>query len=1220
MSELFVTTDGLEATLDHAIGSGAVGRVVHGALTREWNSWPAGTEIAVKRLHSQLRRDAAARHSLANEIEVGRAAQHRSLVRHLAAGEDQGGPYLVMEFVGGRTLRETLALSRSLPEPLVRAVAHGVAGALAALHEAGFVHADVKPDNIRLDTHGRAVLMDLGFARRVSTEGSLAERAFRSLTGSSAAGDGGANSSQELGVNPGSLAYLSPERARGSPCTPASDVFSLGVVLYEAATGVHPFASDALDSGPPLDATGFSSGKLLRRSIDDPGADRLLAAIATARFVPPSRLVPQVSPFLDAMLVDLLRRDPLERPVASAVGLRFADGERSAWWREQLDFGSQARRGALGEQDSLHLTPLVGRERELSELLALFRDAFATPPRASVVWLSGPSGSGKSRLMSDAAALARKSLQPPPLYLYGRCPAFEEQRPCMPILRLLERYLRLPPGAELGRSQREQLTKLVPPSVAHALAQALTPKFNGTTEVAVPVALAEWLVSLARSAPLIVFLDDVNFADEGSLDVLRGVAERLGETQLALVLGFREHDEVENPEQCARLRADLEQRGRWRELPLVPFDEDAVQALVEQLFHHTTPRRRIGQVLFARSRGNVGLLAEILRGLIDRGEARPFGPLESKWTLEIAPERLPLPDSLHTMIQERLQKVSSSDREWLKRMAVAGGRIELEFLARAFHAPQGEIDETLTRLVSTGWLSPIGDRYRFARPALREAVYRSIDAREKRDMHSRVADAFGPTDPEGAQEPRERRLPIGDAFQRAFHLRAADRHLDLLRVLRPLVKALLRRGQPQRVYVLARWGVDALAALAANRSRNRWRIEFLEAAADAADRLGYREEQRQWLDRLSDLEFDPERDPDALSRVYVLHGRHAASTGQYGLARGMFRNAVELALKAGDDELASEALRRLGAVQAHVGELEDARELLSRARDHAAHDPQRAVALIQLGIIDLLENHLEHALENVDRALRLQRRTRRWNLPGISAAAHMLRGRIYRVCGRPGRALGSMKRAVTLAHLAGERRLEMEATARLGGLLLDINRPAEAEARLREALLIAGEIEDRRGQTLALLWLGTLLWEQADPDAASVLDRAMRLANEMGLERAESLALAIRARIARAEGDLETALALSGRAEEILSRQGAELPDRIVVVGTRALVLSTAGQSEDAEALLKVLRGKMKSDNERIDNEPLRKAHRTATSKLLDAVLSPDGVIYPRVELDIDPD
>ncbi|MBM3988706.1 MAG: hypothetical protein FJ294_12210 [Planctomycetes bacterium] len=1217
MFQLLTTADGLVVALKGPIGSGAVGRVVQGTLAAPWKAWRKGTDVAVKRLHPHLRRDEAARRSLATEARVGRAVSHPSLVRHIADGEDQDGAYLVTELVAGRSLRELLVQGGALPEPLLRRLAADASGALAALHAAGFVHSDIKPDNVRIDPAGRAVLLDLGFAQRFDAVEEPPRRGSRSVA--AVATEGNAMPAPELAaheaINPGSLAYLSPERARGLPAEPASDLFALGVVLFEAATARHPFA-DAQAEGGINAATGFSSGRLLRRGVEDPGADQLLAAIATARYLPPSRLLPQLSPFFDALLLDALRRDPRLRPDCAEFERRAREGERGEWWRAQLEFGSQARRGTLGEMESLHLTPLVGREREFAALLERAREA-ARDGAGSSVWLKGPSGSGKSRLVSDTISAARRELDPPPLYLYARCPAFEEQRPCMPILRLLERYLRLPPGAEPGQRQVEQLGRLVPPSAARTLAQALSKLFHGTTELAVPAALAQWLGAVARAEPLIVYLDDLNFADEGSLDVLRQFAESLASTRALLVLGVRTQDDVASPHELARLRSRLAERARLLELELAPLDAAAIGELVNSLFHHSQPRRRIAAVLFQRSRGHAGLVAELLRGLIERGEARSQGPSDRKLVLEIAPERLPLPDSVHSVIQERLAKATPEDREWLERLAVAGGRIESEFLLRAFpSASRGELDRALVRLVNSGWLVATGDRYRFARPALREALYRGMAPEHRRTLHALAADALVPPSDPDAPRARTRRLPIGDAFQRAFHLRAAERHEQLLRLLRPLLQTLLRRGQPQRVNVLARWGIEALEHLSTSRVRNRWRIEFLEAAADAADRLGSREEQRRWLDELSDLEFDADRDPDALARVYLLHGRYAVSTGQYGLARGMLRNAVTLAERAQSDELASEALRRLGVVQAHVGELEEARALLESASERATVDPQRALALVQLGVVDLLDNRVEQALRSVDHALRLQRRSRNWNLPGISAGAHMLRGRIYRVCGRPARALGSMKRAITLAQQSGERRIELEASARLGGLLLDLNQPEEAEARLREALLVATEIEDRRGQTLALLWLGTLLWEQADPAAAETLDRALRIAHEMGLQRAESLALAIRSRIARERGDLQTARSLSARGVEILEHQGAELFDRIVVIGTHALVLRTAGDPEESELHVERLRARIERENGRIENDELRRVHTDAARRLLDSVLSPEGVIYPRVQVE----
>jgi tetratricopeptide (TPR) repeat protein len=271
------------------------------------------------------------------------------------------------------------------------------------------------------------------------------------------------------------------------------------------------------------------------------------------------------------------------------------------------------------------------------------------------------------------------------------------------------------------------------------------------------------------------------------------------------------------------------------------------------------------------------------------------------------------------------------------------------------------------------------------------------------------------------------------------------------------------------------------------------------------------------------------------------------------------------------------------------------------------------VAWLMTGNVELLRDQMEAALRAVDRALSLLRRAEGWSLPGIAAAAHMLRGRTYRVAGRPRRALASMNRAVRLANEAGERRLEAEANARLGGLLLDANRASEAEDRLREALLLATEIEDRRCQALSGLWLGILLWEQDDPAAEPQIERVVRLSRELGLGRVEALAITIRARVRRAAGRLDDALRDTDKAMSLVAQRGGELADRIVILGTRALVLRDVGRAGEAKELVSRIRRALHRVNTRITNEVTKRRHRVASMRLVEAVLSPDGVVYPRV-------
>lgn len=1178
------------------VGSGTSGRVWQAVLARDLPGARAGAQIAVKIAHPHLADDPLAAAQLEEEVRAGSAVDDPAVVRVLASGASAGagGRWIAMRWVGGPTLRQLLdEAGGALAEPRVRSIVRRAARGLSALHAAGWLHGDVKPENIRLDEHGDAVLLDLGFARRLSA-------------------------SPAHGRRPGSIAYLSPEMARGEAGEAAADVFALGVVAWELGTGTHPFLraatelSSVSDSRNPLFDSLGSSGAVARAALEKPSADRVLAAIVAARCPPPSRLVPQVTPFFDRLVLDALEREAARRPPAAELERRLADGEAGEWWRATLDFQAAAGRSASAEAESRALVPLVGRETALERLDACWEASRSSLKLALV--LGGP-GMGKSRLVSEFAARLRARLDPP-LYLYARCRDAEEARAAQPVLRLLERFLRLPAGARPTSREREELERLVPPRVAEALLHLLGAGAAHDSPMAAPVALAAWLGALARSRPLFLHLDDAHRADPDTLEALRLHALDSAQHGGLLALGLRGEGEDgslpprEGP--LARLAAQLPHET----LALAPLSEDDVLLLVKRVFHHGAPRLRLANTLWQRSRGNPGLVVELLRGLVSRGEARPHpdgGGLE----LATAPESLPLPKSLRKAIEDSYKALPAPDRAWLRRLAVVGGRIEVEFLLRCFPGTvRADLDALLARFVRLGWLVTGGARYRFSRPALREALYRTLSKDQREKLHRAAAASLAQED--GGLE---------GLYQRAFHLRSAGAHAELLEDLPELVARLLRSGQPQRVAPLAHWGLAALDALrdrGASRSfdtsagaaaADRLRIRLLEAAADAADRLGSREDQRQLLERLADLDIDPAADPESAGRVYLLHGRYAVATGQYGLARGLYKNAVELLERAGARLEWSEALRRLAAVQSHVGDLVDARGLGEKARDAAVNAPQRALALLQLATTGVLEDRLEEALEQTDEAMRLLRSDSSWTLPGALASAHLVRSRVYKGAGDIARALAAARQALDLARSAGERRLVCETTARLGWLLLDIDRPEEAQAQLREAQLLAREIEDRRGEALATLFLGILLWEADDPEARATLEAAEQVAADLGLARVEQLAVALRARIEHAAGLHERAAATSARAVAGMEKHGAEWNDRVVVLGTHSMCLASAGDAKGAKAAETSLRRQLERENRSLASPALRSRHRRRSEALIEAVVSPEGPVYPRVRL-----
>ena len=213
------------------LGSGGMGEVFLAEDTR------LERRVAVKLLPASIEADAVARERLRREALAAAALDHPFICKIYEIGDAGGRVFIVMEYIEGETLH---ASSRGTLLPLrqVIDIAHELAQALDAAHRRGVVHRDLKPANVMVTTQGHVKVMDFGLAKQVGTYASSPGEKHGS-GGGAAATTGAALT--DAGTRVGTPAYMSPEQILGASLDPRSDLFSLGVMLHELATGRHPF-------------------------------------------------------------------------------------------------------------------------------------------------------------------------------------------------------------------------------------------------------------------------------------------------------------------------------------------------------------------------------------------------------------------------------------------------------------------------------------------------------------------------------------------------------------------------------------------------------------------------------------------------------------------------------------------------------------------------------------------------------------------------------------------------------------------------------------------------------------------------------------------------------------------------------------------------------------------------------------------------------------------
>ena len=590
-----------------------------------------------------------------------------------------------------------------------------------ALHAAGKLHRDIKPSNVVITPAGRVVLLDFGLATDLARQGTLHSIDQHVL---------------------GTPEYMSPEQGAMRALGPASDWYSVGVVLFEALTGGLPF------NGGPLEIL------MAKERVDGPS---------------PGSVVDGIPEDLDGLCAALLRRNPTARPTGEEILRRLVDGDQSP----------HAPVATSSTPPPAARTPLVGRDAEVEALGRAFRRA--RQGRAVAVHLHGNAGVGKSALLRhfvEEAVVTRQAL-----VLQGSC----YERESVPykaldgVIDALTRHLR-----RLTRLQAEALL----PRDVHAIAR-LFPVLGRVEAIATAPrigvdapdpgelrrrafgALRELFARIADRRPLIIAIDDLQWGDLDSIALLTDLLRPPYPPPLLLVASFRDED-ARNPTLHALREMHLGDEHAGREQPLVP-------ALLDMRASTTARRKRrassceVHQVAVGPlvERDAQALARSILQelgartalevdGLATEARGNPFLIVEYvRWVREhpeVAHERV----TLERVIEARLTKLGPTARRLLDVLAVGARPLEPAIAARAagIDEERAAINELRdTHLLRTARIGD-ADALEVWHDRIREAVVAKINRAEVADVHLRLGHAI-----EASPEPDPEAL--------AQHFRAA---------------------------------------------------------------------------------------------------------------------------------------------------------------------------------------------------------------------------------------------------------------------------------------------------------------------------------------------------------------------------------------------------------------------------------------------------------------
>lgn len=1050
------------------------------------------------------------------EAQLVARLEHPYIIPLYEYWRDDDGAFLVMRWLKGGSLRDCME-DGPLDLPQVSQLLDQIGGALTFSHDRGVIHRDLKPENILLDEADNAYLTDFGIAKDLSGPGVT-----------------------ESGKIMGSVDYLSPEQAKGEPITPQTDIYALGVVLYELLTCEHPFP----DSTPI---------QMIQKHLNEP-------------LSPVGDSLPHLPEALDSVIQRSTAKNPSER--YSSVP-EMVKAYQQALFQEEIPTHTPQLPVFLkgGEEEREEHQPIfVGRDREIARLELCLEKALAG--KGQVAFVSGGAGRGKTALAAEFCRQAQEGhgdlavatgdcnaqsgIGDPYLpfrdvfgmltgdveakWVAGGITSEDARRLWLMLPVMLDALLArgssivdaLIPGDVLlnhakvalpkGAEQVEQLDDLLRRRKTGVLKLDQSLLFEQCTNV---------LNLASNQRPLLLFIDDLQWADDASISLLFHLGRRI-EGNPILILGAYRPDEValgrgddkhplegvvnEFKRAYGDIVIDLSLEEELEGRKFVNDLLDSEPNLLSSEFRRHLALHTGGHPLFT---------IELLRTMQKRGElvqdtnGRWIEGAELSWDL--------LPVRVEAIIEERIGWLEKDMRRTLSIASVEGNVFTAQVVARVQKVQELQLLQDLSqelgkrhRLVRGQGEVRIGDRplsrYEFAHHLFQQYLYNDLSLGERRLLHGEMAHVLEELFHENTDDV---------AVRLAYHYQQADvREKALIYLTQAGQQAKARFANEDAIRLYS----DALGLLP---DAHPDRFDLLASRAEVYDLLGRHQEQHNdvvWM-----LEMAEAVDNEVqLCEALIALGNYYLGT-EFIHALEPLERAAELALKVSDPVREGRARLGLGY-------------LFFDVRDFAR-----------------MRAELEMATACFKGA----------DLAGETASSLSLLAVVMRLLNENEEALATENEAILLCREVGDRRQEAISLRRSATVHHNLGNYSEALAQAEEALEINRKLGDRHNECGTLTVLGCLQACLGDhSQARKSLDQSLEMAWDIGFSYQVETALWMMIHyVFPREGDYEQALDLITRQH----KKAEVINDDWLIAnnqGNIAIVMTIYGQYESALQLL----------------------------------------------------